>query len=270
MQFATFLKRFDEALFKEYAVEKFFKKDDKPDSEYQPPPEPIFTPKAGRLEDILIRCDLLQDNSTAIQYLKSRQIDEKFWSKIFFCKDLNIIKSYFPQYEDPFFVEERLVIPVYKDMELTGVISRSLNPSSRLRYLNLKREDNNLVYDLNTIDRSKPIFVVEGIFDKFFLNNSLACNMLDFSIAFPYIDIEKDILVYDNTPRNKSLIKQLDKSCDLGYKICIWPEWIKGKDINEMIVSGEIEKDKIEDLIIENTFSGLPLKFKIQTWKKIN
>ena len=45
----------------------------------------------------------------------------------------------------------------------------------------------------------------------------------------------------------------------------MWPSNIKEKDINEMFLSGLA----VQDIINQNTFSGLELKLKFNQWKKI-
>ena len=59
-----------------------------------------------------------------------------------------------------------------------------------------------------------------------------------------------------------------DENCsDFGYKICIWPETIKEKDINDMILEG---KDSVEivSVINKNTFSGLQATASLNEWKR--
>ena len=50
--------------------------------------------------------------------------------------------------------------------------------------------------------------------------------------------------------------------------IVIWPDTIRAKDINEVIMSG-ISPDEIESIISSNTFKGLQAQLKLNTWKKI-
>ena len=90
--------------------------------------------------------------------------------------------------------------------------------------------------------------------------------MLFRSVAavFPELDI---VLVYDNEPRNKDIVKQIERSIDKGYKVCLFPESVKGKDVNEMIQNG-LTSDEIKGIIDSNTFSGLTAKLKFTHWKR--
>ena len=59
----------------------------------------------------------------------------------------------------------------------------------------------------------------------------------------------------------------MEKIIDSGQKICIWPENMKGKDINEMILNG-YNPEKIVDIINSNTFTGIAAKVSLTNWKK--
>ena len=82
------------------------------------------------------------------------------------------------------------------------------------------------------------------------------------------IDAENKVLVYDNEPRNKEILKLMEKSIDLNYNIVIWPDTIEQKDINDMVKFG-ISPDEIERIISNNTFRGIEAKTKFVFWKRI-
>ena len=54
---------------------------------------------------------------------------------------------------------------------------------------------------------------------------------------------------------------------DRGYKVCIWPDDIQGKDINEMILNGMASREII-DVIDNNICSGLQANFALSRWRK--
>ena len=49
----------------------------------------------------------------------------------------------------------------------------------------------------------------------------------------------------------------------------LWPDDIKEKDINDMILSGKT-KDEVQTIIKNNTYQGNMAKIKFATWRKIN
>jgi hypothetical protein len=71
--------------------------------------------------------------------------------------------------------------------------------------------------------------------------------------------------VFDAEPRNKEIHKRMEKIINNGYKICIWPESVPGKDINEMYLNG---MTNIEDTIKKNSYKGLEAKLIFQKWRK--
>jgi len=75
-------------------------------------------------------------------------------------------------------------------------------------------------------------------------------------------------IIMDNEPRNKEIVKQLAKYIDLGYNVMIYPDVVKEKDINELIMSGK-SQDEILKMINTNTFSGIEAKLKFSAWRKI-
>ena len=123
------------------------------------------------------------------------------------------------------------------------------------------------MFGLHRLRKQERIYVVEGQFDSYFLPNCVASgdsNLGGVAAIFPELDV---VLVYDNEPRNKDIVKQIEKSIDRGLTVCLFPESVTGKDINEMIQNG-LTSDEIKDIINSNTFSGLTAKLKFTHWKR--
>ena len=76
------------------------------------------------------------------------------------------------------------------------------------------------------------------------------------------------IFVIDNEPRNKQVIAQIEKLINNGRTVCIWPNTIDQKDINDMILNG-YTKQQLTDIIKNNSYSGIEAKLKLQQWKKV-
>jgi hypothetical protein len=76
----------------------------------------------------------------------------------------------------------------------------------------------------------------------------------------------KPILVYDNEPRNREIVKQMEKAAK-KWDIVVWPHTVVSKDINEMVQKGW-PIDSIRMMIIEHTYSGLQAELKLQAWKR--
>jgi nucleoside diphosphate kinase len=85
-------------------------------------------------------------------------------------------------------------------------------------------------------------------------------------IKFNVFDLDT-IIVLDNEKRNKEIVNSLQKFITNGYSVCIWPEGVNGKDINDMILNG-MSTDEIISVIDTNTYSGLQADFILSQWRK--
>ena len=133
------------------------------------------------------------------------------------------------------------------------------------KYITIKLdEDADKIFGLDRVDKSKPILVVEGPLDSLFLDNCVAMAGADFN------NFKGDLtIVFDNEPRNKEICKQIEKNISQGRKIVIWPDTVKEKDINDMILAG-YSKKSIQQIITDNTFQTASASLRFAEWRKIN
>lgn len=99
----------------------------------------------------------------AYNYLKQRGITD------------DIIEKYGIGFCDSGVFSGRIIVPSYdsKD-ELTYFIARSWDPNTRAKYKNPEQEKDIIIFNESLIDWSKDIYLCEGVFDSFFLPNSIA------------------------------------------------------------------------------------------------
>ena len=121
------------------------------------------------------------------------------------------------------------------------------------------------IFGLDRVDDNRNIIIVEGPIDSLFLPNCIAVAQGD--LRLPQYK-GKSTLVFDNEPRNREIIKNIEKAIKEDYSVVIWIEDIKEKDINDMIVGG-MTNVEILNIIHNNTFSGLQAKTQLSHWKKI-
>ena len=124
--------------------------------------------------------------------------------------------------------------------------------------------DDPLIYNLDKISTTTPIYVTEGPIDSMFLSNAIAVGGSDLKRVDKFVDGDL-IYVFDNQPRNKELVKLM--MLHDAKKMVVWPNHVKEKDINEMIMAGMAVRE-IKEIIDRNTFSGLSLKLAITQWSK--
>ena len=211
----------------------------------------------------------LPEEHYARDYIKKRKIPEKFWDEILFVpKFLDFLDKEFPQHgKDEVPNDDRIVLFYTNEKgEITNVAGRALS-ESKIRYVTIKVSDEKKVFGLHRLRKEDRVYVVEGQFDSYFIPNCVASgdsNLGGVAAIFPELDT---VLVYDNEPRNKDIVKQIEKSIDRGYKVCLFPESVKGKDVNEMI-QNNLTMNEIKSIIDNNTFSGLTAKLKFTHWKR--
>ena len=204
--------------------------------------------------------------SIAELYLEERMIPKHMWERLFFIDDVSKLEALSEKYEGRIIGNEgRLVIPFYnKSRELIGVTCRALG-DERLRYVTIRvREDEPMIYNLDQIHDGR-VYVTEGPIDSMFLPNAVAVGNSDLAAIDKVLPKENVVLVFDNQPRNPQLLDQMLQAGELGYKVVVWPSRLPYKDINEMVINGV---DNIQKIIDNNTFGGLELIFKISDWRK--
>jgi hypothetical protein len=237
---------------------------------------PFFEPKKpthkgeGRLLEYTVRVSDLPTSHPAVLYLQGRRIPESRWNDLFYAEDYSLLEQLRPDvYEGRLLSDERIVIPFRnREGKLIGVQGRSIS-GSPTRYVTIRlTNDDPLIYGLESIDTMEPIYVVEGPIDSMFLPNAVACGGSDLMRAMRMLPKGMVTLVFDNQPRNKDLIKLVEKASRWGYSVFIWPNHIHSKDINDLILEG-CTPDEITSLINTNTHNDLALRLAIRDWKKI-
>ena len=263
--FAKFLKEQDSTLWKQYAVEKFYKK--------EPTHQTVQIPKSKVVfkDDILkkVGCISAVDIQKARDYLNMRKIPNHRWDELYYVENSQSLASLDYKYKNRVFGNDpRLVIPFYsRQGKLIGVSGRALN-SNKLRYLTLKFDDNeSLIYNLRQVDYNKKVYVTEGPIDSLFLPNAIAVAGSDFSKLKSIVPTEQAVVVFDNERRNPELVKKMNQIIDDGFEVCFWPTTINQKDINDMVLNG-YSVNIIEELINSNKFSGLSAKMALSDWSK--
>ena len=270
--FSNLCKSVNSSLQRQYHLEKFKEKGHSTEVFSDREAITDFTPKFKKnktiLEDLFYPVD---SNEECKQYLIDRAIPEKVWPRLYYCDDSKKLEGLHNDYEDKIRGgEPRLVIPAFtRTHSLTGVTARAIRPSG-LRYITIRIDKQQpLVFGLDRIDPTDPVYVTEGPIDSFFVENCIAVGSADLKKLSGFIDKSNLILIFDNQPRNREVIKIIEGAINDGFKVIIWPDSIVFKDINEMIVKGTITQSDLQGLLIKSTYSDLSAKLQFNTWRKL-
>ena len=124
------------------------------------------------------------------------------------------------------------------------------------------------IYGLDDVDFNKLVYIVEGPIDSMFLPNCLAMAGSSATANFLGQLPGGFTIIMDNEPRNEQIIAQVEKHIENNYNVCLWPDYIPYKDVNDMIMGG-MTSDEIKAVIDSNTFNGLQAKMRLVSWRKI-
>ena len=254
LSFSNFLKDLDPNLHRDFCIEKyksgFTGKNfvtPAPKFDFKKPTfrEKVYLPKAS-------------ENEKANEYLIRRKLNPNlFYYADNFSKWVNEI-AYEPNLRE----EPRIVIPLFYHKKLIGIQGRSLEPSA-IKYITIMLDPNApKIYNYDNVNKNNIVYVLEGPFDASLLLNSVA--MCGADINLKDLNIQYPVYVYDNEPRNKEIHTRMIKVIESGFPIVIWPEIIKEKDINDMILADH----SVNDILIKNTYKGLEANLKFNFWKK--
>ena len=269
LSFNNFLKQIDSTLHKQYIMEKF--KEGFAGGKNFVVDEPQFTfpsPKFRKKDicDELVKISELNTTHRAKKYLIKRGINEDILSKLYYCPNFKEwTNRHKKTFDDTKHDDQRIIIPLrYPDGQLFGYQGRSLDPTSKMRYITVMLdEDAPKLYGLEKINTKKPIYILEGPFDSLFVENSVAMCGSDIDIrTFGWGNY---IWVFDNEPRNREIVSRIEKLINRGDKVVIWPSNVKEKDVNEMILA----KHNICTILESSTYSELTAKLKLNLWKKV-
>jgi transcription elongation factor Elf1 len=270
MSLQKFIKYVDPHLYSEYQLESFVQSNTttKVDvNEFVTKPTFESKPKTILYTDAQ-RLTGLNPYHNARKYLEDRKVPIE---DLFYVDDFaKFVRDLFPDNDKTLYKEERIIIPFYdKEGNLLGVQGRAIGPS-KIKYITIKAsEESPKIYGWNKVDTSKNVYVVEGPIDSLFLDNCIATMDAALYHAVSILGVDTDYtFVYDNEPRNKQIVSNMRKTIAMGYKICVWPDTIEQKDINEMILAG-MHPSQIQHIIDSNTYEGLIATMKMNQWSRV-
>ena len=260
------IKTLDSKTYKDYIMERYKKG---VETRSSPQPEFHFNAPVFRKKGILKGLKSIQDlpdDHPARQIVERRKLPVESLSDLYLCESFfkftnSIIKGKFPFLDGD---HPRLIIPFRgEDGEVFAYQGRAFG-NEQPKYITIKIDaDRDKIFGLDKVDKSKPILVVEGPLDSLFLDNCIAVAGADFS------SMEGDLtVIYDNEPRNKEINKQIEKTIDQGKSVCLWPDTMEYKDINDMVIGG-YTKEEIQEIITNNTFSGVAAKLRFAEWRRV-
>ena len=272
----NFIKTIDVNLYNEYMLERMEKKKSPDQEEYEAfvnkMKKPVFM-SSGPLKGLKKISQLSPDHPMK-KFVVERKIPNEYHAKLFYCPNfMHYVNTLLPsKFADEALAhdESRLLIPfLNSDKSVIGFQGRSLRKNSSVKYITIILNDQApKLFGLDTVDHNRVTPVLEGPIDSMFIGNSIATAGGDLVSAVRSFDKSKLVIVYDNEPRSRETVKKLDKAIMNGYNVCIWPENLEHKDINDMVLAG-LSPEFIGYIIKQNTYRDLSAKLALQKWSKV-
>jgi len=206
----------------------------------------------------------LGPDHVAYKYLLERKISKTLFETIYYTENYKywINKSFVTKYNRISEPDERIVFPLHNISDkIVGFQGRAIDPGVKVRYLTVKLDESEkvLYYGLNKVDRTKEIFITEGIFDSLMLDNSIALLKTDYNKEFLLQHFSPNTLtfIFDNEKRNKQIRRCFRRlSQQKEFWLFIYPNSIYTKDLNDIVIYG-MPKTKLRKLILENRYYGV-------------
>ena len=274
---SNFIKSVDQNLYNEYQLEKLQnnKSPERIDLEnfVAKMKPPVFT-KSGPLKGLKKVSQLSPENKIK-KFVSDRLIPNPYHAKLFACPNfMNFTNQLIPgKFEDEAVLkhdESRLLIPFFdKNLNMHAFQGRTLKNAATKYITIVLNDDVPKIYGLDTVNFDKTTYVFEGPIDSMFIPNSIATAGGDLVSSLKGYDKRDKIIVYDNEKYSKETVKKMQKAIYNGYSICIWPDNIDKKDINDMILSG-MSSEFIHHIIKTNTYKDLSAQLRLNQWKKVS
>ena len=273
---ANLIKHVDSKTYDDYIPERYRDGGTVPRS---PVPQPEFKFDAPVFKKNVFKSlqsiSQLPQTHPARRLVEERKLSE-FSNDLFLCPSFykftnTLVENKFPSLGGD---HPRLMIPFRNEEgEIFAYQGRAFG-DEKPKYITIKLdEDADKIYGLDKVTHDKPVLVVEGPIDSMFLDNCIAVAGADFSKPLSIggrLMLNGELtIIFDNEPRNKEICKQIEKNISQGRNVVIWPDSMKHKDINDMIIAG-YTKEQVQQIITDNTFQTASASLRFAEWRKIN
>ena len=264
----NFLKFLDNKKYEQYLLERY-----KGSAPSTPQPEfNDFKPKFKEVDilDGLTPVSELKDNHPVKQYVIKRKIPEKYFSKLFLCnKFMAFVNKAKPNtFSHTKGEHPRLIIPFYDINNKVFAFQGRAFGKEQPKYLTVKLDENKQkVYGLERVNFQRQVYITEGPIDSLFVDNCIAAAGADLVLKNK-IPNDQVTYIFDNEPRNREIIKRMYGVIEKDYNLVVWPDDMRHKDINDIIISGT-SKAELLDLLNKNTYSKLSALTKLNEYKKV-
>lgn len=274
MRLGTFLSTVSSFLSDEYKLEHYKEKSSKSPINHTAPAKVIET-APELLDDVLIglkSLDKLASSHPAVLYSKRRKIPMQHWKDIFFAPKFNQFAAKINERFKHLAAEKehpRLLFPYFTPHGKVFAVSGRAFGKEEPKYIILTIDsEQEKIYGTWKIDPSKTIYVVEGQIDSLCVDNAVAVGHADYTSGFLEKIKTNAVIIPDNDyVRNKEVANSLRKAIKAGYRVSMFPDTYKFKDLNDAMKAG-YSSEELETIINQNVKQGIEAEFELITRRK--
>ena len=217
--------------------------------EIKPAIKPVLTHNLFQYFDNLIEHD------EAISYLKKRGLDyfNSSYEWYFGKQNLEIGDKLYK-------LNDAIILPLYYGKEMYGFYSRNIHTKEFFTYM----PEQNMGYKIwgwFQIDKSKPVYIFEGIFDAISsgLENCIA--LMGAKIPEERLkELAQPVFVLDND--KTGMLNSIEYS-KRGFKVYIQPNEYREKDMNELMLNHP--ELNVSEMIKENIYTGISAEIRLKS-----
>ena len=264
----NFLKTVDNELYRSYVTETFKKKDEFMPKKKENKDFKVKSFKVNKIPDGLVQISKLPDDHEGKMYLLNRNVPAKMLKYVFWCDNYpELIHNFIGEKYDKSYLIKSGIVFVLRDFDgnVTGFQIRDIHSEDKNNRFSTCAFTDEHGYFYCKLDKSKPIFVVEGCIDSLFLPNCIAAlTSTIWKVSLPECDC---IYFNDQEPRNSEVSKQVGKCVRKGLKTVMLPPEYFDKDVNDLVNDG-VPVEELPELFKNNAYQGLMAEMRYATWKK--
>lgn len=271
MGLPKFLKAVDEFVYNDFVMERML------DNKEQRESDPILNMKKPKfIADTALneikKVSQLKHDHYCKRYVQSRCIPNDMHSRLFYApKFMSWVNGFIPNKFNEAALKHdasALVIPfINKEGRLHALQGRYFTGS--VRYITIVLDESvPKIWGLDRYDKGNRSYVLEGPIDAMFLPNGVAtAGGVEIS-TLRHLNLDNAVVAFDNEPRSRETVDKIRKCIKNELKVCIWPDGLAQKDVNDCILSGMSTTD-VREIIDRNTFSGLRAELRLNEWKRV-
>jgi hypothetical protein len=204
----------------------------------------ITDPSLGPKEAGISRCVRMK--------MERRMLKKEIIDTLYFC--------YKNDYKNKWMYKNRVIIPFFDtENKVYYFQARALLPDQVPKYINWREGEEDVSkpeYNECVVNRSKPVFIVEGLIDSTFLDNAvsvLGVKISDEKVAYLESKYPKPVFILDNDISGRKWLYKLLKR---NRKCFVWPKEYKDiKDLNDLAL--HLKQENLTEIINKSCYNGI-------------